>query len=289
MNGDRTHRILQDDFTLSDFKRSSPYDMNDLSRYRFIVGGRELAPIEYSFNAQKHLIRDGRTILVVESERGGGIDVTTKANQYLPQELVNATSSYENDNFYYDHSNKMVSIKLPETNPYTSHLKQVYSLCIQEDSLTQEMLDVVKAYTGNHYLKTNLNLLINYNVDWEYANKLRSIIRGLYQDDLITIYYRGLNLTDIEVNYFKEKINTCYYTTSFHSFTTEKKLSFSGNGIIILKTKQGTRLNIANVWKWSLYPHEKEAILSIGSKLQILRVSKSDGKWEIQVELVSNE
>ncbi|CAF1136753.1 unnamed protein product [Adineta steineri] len=148
------------------------------------------------------------------------------------------------------------------------------------------MLDIIKQYTGMHYLKTNLNLLSDCDIDWNYTNKLRSIIRGLYQLDLRSVYYRGLDLSDIEVNYFKQKIGTCYYTNSFSSFTTEKKLAFSGNALIILNTKAGNRLNIANVWKWSLFPKEMEAILSIAARVKILSVHHEADRWIIEVELV---
>ncbi|CAF4267512.1 unnamed protein product, partial [Adineta steineri] len=103
------------------------------------------------------------------------------------------------------------------------------------------------------------------------------------------VYYRGLNLSDVEINYFEQKIGKCYYTNSFLSFTTEKDLVFPGNALIVLNTTEGNRLNIANIWKWSSLQHEMEAILSIAAQLEILDVYQDDDRWIIEVELVENE
>lgn len=151
------------------------------------------------------------------------------------------------------------------------------------------MLSVIKQYTVMHYLKTNLNLLSNFDIDWDFTNKLRSIIRGLYQLDLRDVYYRGVQLSDIEVTYYKQKVGKCYFTNSFSSFTTEKHLAFAGNALIMLNTKRQNRLNIANVWKWSAYPDEMEAVLSIAAQLQISKVYKEDDRWVIEVQLVGND
>ncbi|CAF1276223.1 unnamed protein product [Adineta steineri] len=209
--------------------------------------------------------------------------------RFLSRLLASANSNYESDSYYYDYEKKELSFKLLDTIPYKKQLQQVYSLSINEDQLTDEMLDVIKQYTGMHYLKTNLNLLSDYDIDWNYTNKLRSVIRGLYQPDLRSLYYRGVNLSDIEVNYFRQKIGTCYYTNSFSSFTIEKDLVFPGNTLIILNTIEGNRINIANIWKWSSFPHEMEAILSIAAQLKILSVHQDDGRWIIEVQLVGNE
>jgi hypothetical protein len=215
--------------------------------------------------------------------------VNEKMTPFLPHSVVTAISNYENDDYFYDSATQELSFKLLDTNPYKEQLQQVYSLTIKEDQLTDEMLSVIKQYTGEHYLKTNLNLLSNYDIDWNYTNKLRSIIRGLYQSDLRSVYYRGLNLSDIEVNYFKQKIGTCYYTNSFTSFTTEKHLAFNGNALIIMNTTQGNRLNIANIWKWSSFPQEMEALLSIAAQLKILNIYQEDNRWIVEVQLVGNE
>ena len=219
----------------------------------------------------------------------GSCEVNRKTKPFLPPSLACATSNYENDDYSYDSEKKELSFKLLDTNPYKEKLQQVYSLSIHEDQLSDEMLSVLKQYTGNHYLKTNLNLLSNCDIDWSYTNKLRSIIRGLYQLDLRSVYYRGLHLSDTEVNYFKQKMGTCYYTNSFSSFTTEKKLAFGGNALIILNTAKGNRLNIANVWKWSSFPNEMEAILSIAAQLKILNVYHESDRWIVEVQLVGNE
>ncbi|CAF4295203.1 unnamed protein product, partial [Adineta steineri] len=126
--------------------------------------------------------------------------------RFLPRLFASATSNHESDRYYYDHKKKELNFKLLDTNAYEEQLRQVYSLWINEDELTDEMSDVIKQYTGIRYLKTNLNLLSDYDIDWDYTNKLRSIIRGLYQPDLRSVYYRGLNLSDVEINYFEQKI-----------------------------------------------------------------------------------
>ncbi|CAF1066636.1 unnamed protein product [Adineta steineri] len=225
----------------------------------------------------------------LDSGDAGYSVVDRHTRPFLPSSFGSATSNDESDRYYYDHKKKELSFKLLDTIPYKKHLQQVYSLSIKEDELTDEMLDIIKQYTSMNYLKTNLNLLSDYDIDWNYTNKLRSIIRGLYQPDLQSVYYRGLDLSDIEVNYFRQKIGTCYYANSFSSYTTEKDLVFPGNALIILNTTEGIRLNIANIWKWSSFPHEMEAILSIAAQLKILNVHHEADRWIIEVEVVGNE
>ncbi|CAF1254192.1 unnamed protein product [Didymodactylos carnosus] len=218
----------------------------------------------------------------------------TKTRRYLPPKLSSAKEDYENEYFHYDQSTELISMKLLETNPYTFHLKQVYPTQIEEYQLTEDMLNVLRTYTnsssGNDcYIKTNLNLLTNNDIDWTYTNKLYSIIKGLCQNDIRHVYYRGLHLSDAEIRYYMAKINDYYYTNSFYSFTIDRLLTYSGNAIIILKITPDNRLNIANIWKWSHMPEEKEAILSIGSKLKVLSVHYFGYKWEIEVELVAED
>ncbi|CAF3420722.1 unnamed protein product [Rotaria sp. Silwood2] len=143
-------------------------------------------------------------------------------------------------------------------------------------------------------MKTNLNLLsANFDdIDWLYVNKLRSLIRGLNQSNIKPIYYRGLTLSDTEIQYYIDKKNEYYYTNSFLSFTIDRLLIYSGNSIIILKTDNSSELakkNLANIWKWSACTEEKEALLAVGTKLKILSVHYFGYKWEIEVELVEDE
>ncbi|CAF1536201.1 unnamed protein product, partial [Rotaria sordida] len=150
------------------------------------------------------------------------------------------------------------------------------------------------SHSNECYMKTNLNLLsANFDdFDWLYVNKLRSLIRNLNQSNIKHIYYRGLTLSDKEIQYYIDKKNDFYYTNSFLSFTIDRLLIYSGNSIIILKTDNSNELakkNIANIWKWSACTEEKEALLAVGSKLKILSVHYFGYKWEIEVELVEDE
>jgi len=122
--------------------------------------------------------------------------VNPKTQPFLPPLPTFTTSNYENNNFFYDHNNKELSFKLFEEKPYKAQLKQVYPIRVDEDQLTSEMLCVIKQYTNEHYL----NLLSNFYSDWDYTNKLQSVIRGLYQLDLLDVYHRAVNLSDIENN-----------------------------------------------------------------------------------------
>jgi hypothetical protein len=198
-------------------------------------------------------------------------------------------TNYESNSFYYDYHNQEIHFKLLETNQYKAQLKQVYPLLIDEDQLTNEMIAVIKQYTSSYYYETNLRLLSNLDIEWDYTNKLRSIIRGLNQSDLRNVYYRGVDLSDLEVSYYIEKVDKFYYTNSFLSFTAERELVFPYNSLLILHTAPGNRLNIANVWRWSTYPHEMEAILSIASKLKILGVHQEADRSVIQVQLIEND
>ncbi|CAF0917713.1 unnamed protein product [Adineta steineri] len=182
--------------------------------------------------------------------------------------------------------------------PYYSYFKQVYPLKINEYELTDDMIDVLKSYTNSQsnecYMKTNLNLLsANLNeVDWIYVNKLRSLIRGLNQSDIKHVYYRGLSLSDREIQYYLDKRNEYYYTNSFTSFTIDRLLIYSGSAVLILRTdtcSEKAKINIANIWKWSTFMHEKEALLGVGTKLKILSVHFFGSKWEIEVELAEDD
>lgn len=217
-------------------------------------------------------------------------DRPTKWRKNQLQSKILQLPSLSHDNFFhYNNQSHELSFKLLGQNPYKAQLKQVYPLSIHEHQLTNEMIAVIRQYTSHYYMYTNMKLLSNFDIDWNYTNKLRSIIRSLCQSNLRNVYYRGLNLSDTEVSYYIEKFNQFYYTNSFLSFTTDKGLAFPGNALIVLKTIPGNRLNIANVWKWSSYPYEMEAILSVGSKLKILGVYKENVRWIIRVELVENE
>jgi hypothetical protein len=160
------------------------------------------------------------------------------------------------------------------------------------------MLNVLKSYTDSQtnecYMKTNLNLLSsNFDeIDWIYVNKLRSLIRGLVQSNLKPIYYRGLTLSNREVQYYLDKRNEYYYTNSFTSFTIDRLLIYSGNAILLLRTdncSEKAKINLANIWKWSQFVEEKEALLAVGTKLKILSVHYFGCKWEIEVELAGDD
>ena len=124
--------------------------------------------------------------------------------------MLSSTENFETDSFHYDHLNNSLNCKLLTKNPYHSYFKQVYPTIINEYELTDDMLNVLKSYTDSQtnecYMKTNLNLLSSNfdDIDWIYVNKLRSLIRGLVQTNLKHIYYRGLTLSDTEIQYYIE-------------------------------------------------------------------------------------
>jgi hypothetical protein len=160
------------------------------------------------------------------------------------------------------------------------------------------MLNVLKTYTNSQsnecYIKTNLNLLSeNFDeIDWIYVNKLRSLIRSLKQTNIKHVYYRGLTLSNTEIQYYIDKTNEYYYTNSFTSFTIDQLLVYSGNALLILKTVNSTekaKKNLANIWKWSTFGEEKEALLAVGTKLRIVSVHYFGCKWEIEVELADDQ
>ena len=199
-----------------------------------------------------------------------GCVLNAQTNVYLPKDLASLTTDLETDYFYYDYATNTLNCKLLTKNPYSSYFKQVYPLIINEYELTDDMLNVLKSYTDSQsnecYMKTNLNLLsANLNdIDWIYVNKLRSLIRGLVQSNLKYIYYRGLTLSDTEIQYYLDKRNEYYYTNSFTSFTIDRLLIYSGNAILLLRTdtcSEQAKMNLANIWKWSTFINEKEALL----------------------------
>jgi hypothetical protein len=227
-----------------------------------------------------------------------GCVLNAQTNIYLREDLASLTADLDTDYFYYDYSTNTLNCKLLSKNVYSSYLNEVYPKEINEYQLTEEMLDVIKSYTDSQsnecYMKTNLNLLSAHfnDIDWIYVNKLRSLIRGLVQTNLKHIYYRGLTLSDTEIQYYLDRRNEYYYTTSFTSFTIDRLLIYSGNAILILRTdtcNEKAKRNLANIWKWSRFIDEKEALLAVGTKLKVLSVHYFGCKWEIEVELAEDD
>ena len=224
--------------------------------------------------------------------------VDARNSRYLPKKLALLKEFYQTEHFSYNPETNLLDCKLLTKNIYSLFFHQIYPDEINENHLTDDMLDVIKSYTDSQlnecYRKTNLSLLsANFEqIDWEYVNKLRSLIRSLKQNNIKYIYYRGLQLSDTEIQYYLDKQNECYYTNSFSSFTIDRLLIYPGNAILILKVEDSSekaRKNLANIWKWSTFSEEKEALLAVGTKLKILTVHFYGGKWEIEVELMEDD
>ncbi|CAF1171096.1 unnamed protein product [Rotaria sordida] len=224
--------------------------------------------------------------------------VNARNNRYLPKQLATTTENYDTEHFYYNFETNLLDCKLLTKNLYYPFIQEIYPKNINEYELTDDMLYCLKSYTNSQsnecYMKTNFNLLsANFDdIDWIYVNKLRSLIRCLIKTDIKPIYYRGLNLSDNEIKYYIEKQNHYYYTNSFLSFTIDRLLIYPGNAILILKTENSSKKakkNIANIWKWSTFSEEKEALLAVGTKLKILSVHYFGYKWEIEVELIEDD
>lgn len=220
-----------------------------------------------------------------------------RTSRYLPDEFQTTKKNLDNDFFFYDCSTKYVDYKLLEINPYRSYLKEIFGNEINENNLTSQMLDVLKSYTNSLtnecYMKTNLNLLSGdaKRIDWDYVNQLRSLIRGLTKTNIKHAYYRGLNLSDREIEFYMSRRNDYFYTLSFLSFTTDRLLIYPGNALIILKTdfsSDRAKKNLANIWQWSACSEEKEALLAMGSRLKVVSVHYFGSRWEIELELVED-
>jgi hypothetical protein len=54
-------------------------------------------------------------------------------------------------------------------------------------------------------------------------------------------------------------------------------------------SSEKAKINLANIWKWSRFVEEKEALLAVGTKLKILSVHYFGCKWEIEVELAEDD
>ncbi|CAF0989737.1 unnamed protein product [Adineta steineri] len=221
-----------------------------------------------------------------------------RSTRYLPKQLASTTQNYETEHFFFNYDTNSLDCKLLTTNIYYPYFENIYPILINEYELSDNMLNVIKSYTNSQtnesYKKTNLNLLsANFDdIDWIYVNKLRSLIRNLVKINLKPIYYRGLNLSDNEIKYYIEKQNSYYYTNSFLSFTIDRLLIYPGNAILILKTETSSekaKKNLANIWKWSTFSDEKEALLCVGTKLRIKSVHYYGCKWEIEVELMEDD
>ena len=228
-----------------------------------------------------------------------GCVLNAQTNAYLPKDLATLTTDFENDFFFFNYSTNTVNCKLLSINPYQSFFKQLYPSIINHYELDNDMLDVIHSYTDSQsnecYMKTNLNLLsaLFDDIDWIYVNKLRSLIRGLSQTTQFKpIYYRGLTLSDDEIQYYLDRRNDYYYTTSFTSFTIDRLLIYPVNAVLMLRTdscSEKARINLANIWQWSRFVDEKEALLAVGAKLKVLSVHFYGCKWEIEIELAEDD
>lgn len=228
-----------------------------------------------------------------------GCVLNAQTNAYLPKDLSTLTSDLETDFFFFNYSTNTLNCKLLSINPYQSFFKQLYPSIINHYELDNDMLDVIHSYTDSHsnecYIKTNLNLLSAHfdDIDWIYVNKLRSLLRGLSQTSHFKhMYYRGLTLSDEEIQYYLNRRNDCFYTTAFTSFTIDRLLIYPGNAVIMLRTdscNEKARINLANIWQWSRFTDEKEALLAVGAKLKVLSVHFYGCKWEIELELVEDD
>lgn len=228
----------------------------------------------------------------------GSTICTPQTAAYLPDNLKLSKQDIQNELYYFEHETGMIHFKLVASNIYKPFFRQVYPDELNENELNEEMLDVLKTYTSSRsnecYIKTNLNLLSANveQIDWQYVNQLRSIVRGLVKTNLRQTYYRGLTLSDIEIGYYMENQGKCFFTTSFLSFTVDRLLIYSGNAIMILnmdRTPENAKKNITNIWKWSALIEEKEALLVVGSHLRILNVHYYGNRWEIEIELIDEE
>jgi hypothetical protein len=220
--------------------------------------------------------------------------INARSSRYLPVEVASRTDDYENEHFHFNATTNSLDCKLPQLNVYRKYFVQMYSTAIDEDELTESMIDVLKTYTDSQtnetYIKTNLNLLSGntQQIDWTYVNQLRSLIRALSQSNIRPVYYRGLYLSDKEIQYYLNRRGHVYYTNSFSSFTIDRLLIYPGNAILLLRTDRSKR-NLADIWKWSTFTHEKEALLAVGAKLQITSVHEIGNRWEIEVFLQDDD
>lgn len=261
------------------------------------------SPLSTSFVSFSSLRIKSFICHTLSTERGDSFETMeccfdADTSPYLPKQLAITKNNYDTDSFHYDSTTKILNCKLLGKNPYEKYFHQVYPEFIHDNQLTNEMLDVLKSYTDSVtnrqcYMKTNLNLLSgNFDqIDWIYVNQLRSLIRSLICTDIKHVYYRGLTLSDLEIQYYLDRCGDCYYTNSFTSLTIDRLLVYAGNALLIVRTDHSTekaKKNLANIWKWSAWSEEKEALLAVGSKLKILSVHYYGCKWEIEVQLMED-
>ncbi|CAF1540422.1 unnamed protein product [Adineta ricciae] len=134
-----------------------------------------------------------------------------------------SATNFETDYYFYDYENNLLNLR---------------PLIINEHELIDDLLNVLKKYADSKsnecYMETNLN-----DIDWDYINKLRSLLRGLVQTNLKHFYYRGLTLSSDNAILIFMRTDTC----------SEK-----------------TKINLMNIWKWSTFVNENEALLVVGTK-----------------------
>ena len=160
--------------------------------------------------------------------------------------------------------------------------KQIFFFLIIVLKFDQRM-NMINYYVYQMNILTNYQLIFVHVVDFHFdMNK---------QNNIKHVYYRGLQLSDTEIRYYLDKQMECYYTNSFSSFTIDRLLIYPGNAVLILKVEDSgekARKNLANIWKWSTFGEEKEALLAVGTKLKVLSVHFYGGKWQIELELMED-
>ncbi|CAF2959098.1 unnamed protein product [Rotaria sp. Silwood2] len=82
-----------------------------------------------------------------------------------------------------------------------------------------------------------------------------------------------------------DDLRCIYWEGSRTSQSVERVSSFPE----VKNSNEKAKKNIANIWKWSTFSEEKEALLAVGTKLKILSVHYFGYKWEIEVELMEDD
>lgn len=80
------------------------------------------------------------------------------------------------------------------------------------------------------------------------------------QTYILRTYYRGVELSEIELDYFRSTIGKYYYTSSFYSFSNDPSKSFGDNILVILRRYGDRQVNITHIERWSLFTQGKEGI-----------------------------
>ena len=146
--------------------------------------------------------------------------------------------------------------------------------------------NIIKIYTEYGFVYRRINKILRdkefkafWNLKYYYFSLLYSLKKVLSQEATSRYLYRGLNLSSKQQEiYLNLQFNDMLLFNEFMSTTFDKDvaLKFAKSLLFEIEVSKEAAKRICEIWSCSVFPHEKEVLLSSGSIL------KYSGKCEKQ-------